>query len=374
MLSATTLCGCNAAVHGDNTAPASAPTSTNNEHLWLRAKGKQIVTSPLCVGDEKPFIMAGTGYCRDVIIRAQDDAVAEFCKKHSLNTIRLAFYTNNFNNEPAKPINIGEHIANFVEPVVAAVRKHNLYVVLDAHEYMSSKVNEATARQKQKTTQWDAGHVEKWINAWIAIAEKYKNEPRVLGYELLNEPHDIPVETVRENYLRCLREIRKIDTRHIIILGNADWSHARALEKTWGNAAAMLDAPHNNVVFAFHDYPEDNDPRVVQKHTIQFRDTHNVPVICTEFGATHWNKSETVCRKFLAGMHTLFAKENIGWLVWALKTLEDNPRGAVNEVDKTGLGPPRVYDSCAYSDLWFPAAQIHASPMPARARDTHRPR
>jgi hypothetical protein len=87
-------------------------------------------------------------------------------------------------------------------------------------------------------------------------------------------------------------------------------------------------------------------------------------VICTEFGATQWNKSETVCRKFQAGILAVFAKEDIGWMVWALKKLIDNPRNPYNEVDRTGLGPPAVHDSCQYSDIWEPVARIMSSPMP----------
>ncbi|MDR1280999.1 MAG: glycoside hydrolase family 5 protein [Opitutaceae bacterium] len=363
LLATTALAASTASVANSVALSAFTPTaSADREHLWLRVKGKHIVTSPLSADGEQPFIAAGIGYARDVIISAQDDAVMQFCKTHFLNTVRLSFYTNYIKK---RPIDIDEHIENFIEPVIAAARRHNLYVILDAHEYMSSKVDEATAREKQRTTQWDAAHLEKWIAGWRAVARRYKDEPQILGYELLNEPHDIPVEFVRENYLRCLREIRAIDTRHIVLLGNRDWSHARAMEPTWGNSAATLDAPRNNVVFAFHDYPEDNHPHIVQDRITKFRDAHNVPVMCTEFGATHWNKSETVCRKFLAGMHTLFARENVGWMVWALTKLEDNPRAPYNEVDKTGLGPPRVFDSCAYSDLWAPAAQIHASKMPA---------
>jgi hypothetical protein len=190
----------------------------------------------------------------------------------------------------------------------------------------------------------------------------------VLGYELMNEPHGLSAEVARAHYTRCIRAIRAVDQRHIIIVGNHNWSHARSLEATWGPVASSVDAPYHNIVFAFHDYPGDNHPWVVQRHVTQFRDQHNVPVMCTEFGATHWNKSETVCRVFLAGMHTLFAKEDIGWMVWALKTLEDSPRSPYNEVDKTGLGPPRQYDSCPYSDLWVPAARIMASPMPRPRR------
>jgi aryl-phospho-beta-D-glucosidase BglC (GH1 family) len=345
---------------------AESMTSTN--HIWLKVQGTQIVTSAQSQGGVRPFVPAGIGYCRDIIIRAQDDAVMQFCKERGLNTVRLSFYTLFFNSKKDRPIDIEVHIKNFIDPVVTSARKHGLYVILDAHEYMSEEIDEATAREKQKANRWDEASIQTWINSWVAVAEHYKDEPYVLGYELMNEPHDLAPELARDYYTRCLKAIREVDQRHIILVGNHDWSHARAMEDTWGPTASTMDAPYNNVVFAFHDYPEDNHPWIVAKHVTEFRDKHQVPVMCTEFGATHWNKSETVCREFLAGMHTLFAKEDIGWMVWALKRLKDNPRAPYNEVDQVGIGPPRKYDSCPYSDLWGPAARITASPMPEPAR------
>ena len=56
-------------------------------------------------------------------------------------------------------------------------------------------------------------------------------------------------------------------------------------------------------------------------------------------------------------MMALFAKEDVGWMIWALKRLEDNPR--------TPLVKP-TYDSCCYSDIWIPTARIMASPFPKR--------
>ncbi len=356
------------------TGTAGAPSETSiplrifgyradDSHAWLKVKGKHIMTSPESRDGERMFVPVGIGYARDVIIPAQDDEVMKFCKDRNLNTIRLPFYTRFFNNRDSEPLEIEEHIRDFILPAVLAAKRHNLYVILDDHGYFTAKVDEAKARQTQKVPRWsDAGFAE-WIRRWVKVAEFFKNEPNVLGYELLNEPHDIPPEAARMWYTRCLKAIRAVDQKHIILVGTADWSHARALEKTWGPVASTVDAPYNNVVFSFHDYPEDNHPWQVAKSITEFRDKHNVPVLCTEFGATHWNKSETVCRHFIAGMLTLFAKENVGWMIWALKQLEDNPRAPYNQVDKTGMNPPR-YDSCAYSDMWIPAAKIMATPFP----------
>ena len=348
--------------------PLAAQNASRDEPVWLQVKGRQIVTSPAAPGGEKPFIPVGIGYCRDVIIPAQDEEVMKYCKDRSLNTVRLSFYLLKFNGKADRPINVDEHIRDFIDPVVQAARRHNMYVILDDHEYLSSAVDEATARQKQETKSWDEATVQQWINGWVKVAERYRNDPYVLGYELINEPHDIAPEDAREKITRCLKAIRKVDQRHIILVGNNDWSHARAMEATWGSVASTVDAPYNNVVFTFHDYPEDNNPWEVQRHITSFRNKYNVPVLCTEFGATQWSKSETVCREFQYGMLTLFAKENVGWMIWALSRLKDDPRAVWVDPAQTAVGVRpghhNLADSCAYSDLWKPVARIMASPFP----------
>ena len=105
----------------------------DDAHTWLRVKGKEIVTSPLAKDGEKRFIPVGIGYCRDVIIPAQDEEVMKFCKARGMNTIRLPFYVRFFNNNESMPLDIDEHIRDFILPVVLAAKRHNLYVILDDH-------------------------------------------------------------------------------------------------------------------------------------------------------------------------------------------------------------------------------------------------
>jgi len=342
---------------------------TNTESLWLKVQGKQIVgTAP--GGVEKPFIPCGIGYGRDIIIPAQDEEVARFCKEHGLNTIRLPIYTRYFNSDEKKPIDLDYHIRTFIDPVIQAAKRHHLYVILDDHCYFSGKVDEANARGVQKTRRWDENGVNAWANGWARLAAYYKDEPYVLGYELANEPHDIDPETVRDWYGRGLKEIRKVDTRHIVFVGNNNWTHSRSMEPTWGSVASTFDSPYNNIVYAFHDYPQDDDPSKVEKNITQFRDTHGVPVLCTEFGATWWNKDESICRDFQTRLLAVFAKERVGWMVWALSGTHDNPKNATPLPDKVRkeknipLLPKSQYDSCAYSDIWTPVARSMASDFP----------
>jgi len=343
----------------------TAIASAADDWAWIRVDGSQFVTSESSKGGKQAFLPVGIGYCRDVIIKAQDTEVMAFCKNSGLNTVRLCIYTRFFNNKADRPINVDEHIRSFIDPVVQAARKQGIYLILDGHEYLSAEIDEKTAREKQKARLWNEDEIQQWLNAWRTLATHYRDEPYVLGYEIMNEPHDIPPEDARRILTRGLKAIREVDQRHIVFVSTHDWSHSRAMEATWGDVASTVDAPQNNVAFTFHEYPLDDEPLKVMSQVVSFREKHKVPVICTEFGATQWNKSETVCRKFQAGMLAMFAKEDIGWMVWALKTVVDNPRNPYNLVDKTGLGPPPSHDSCQYSDLWSPVAHIMASPPPA---------
>jgi aryl-phospho-beta-D-glucosidase BglC (GH1 family) len=352
------ICACVSAGEGNGGAPAlpvkQSEDKMKNDFAWLSVKDTHIVTSPQCRGGVRPFLPIGIGYCRDVCLGAQDEQVMQYCKARHLNTVRLSFYTRFFNNDVNRRIDLAAHLRNHVDPVVQAAKRHGLYVVLDDHAYFSGKIDEAQARQKQNAKRWDEQDVQDWIARWVKVAEAYRDEPYVMAYELQNEPHDLPAETVCDWYGRCIKAIRQMDTRHIIIVGSAEWSHARSLESTWAPVAKTLDAPYNQVVFAFHDYPKDNDPPVVQKHVTAFRDKHGVPVLCTEFGALP-KPGKEASRQFETGILDLCDKQDIGWMVWTIWGLKDSYSK-----------PPSPHESCAYTDLWVPAAEklSSRSPMP----------
>ena len=336
-----------------------------DEHLWLRVKGRHIVTSPLAEGGERPFIAAGVGYGKDVILHGYDDEVASFCAAMGLNTIRLAFYNQYFNNRAAEPLAF-EDVVAFTQPVVDAARRHGLYVILDDHAYFKDEIDEATARGEQKGAGWTTARFEEWVRCWGRVAEHYKNEPRVLGYELCNEPVCEPA-VARKWYRRAIEEIRRHDTRHIILVGTHHWSHARALEATWHDLADKLDAPYDNVVFAFHDYPLDNAPPDVARHLAAFQARYNVPVMCTEFGGG--GTPERIHREAQAGMLALFSREGIGWMLW---TLEDRhgagqpfpTRAEKKDREWVLKDDPRPRYWIPYPEIWGPVAKIVASPIP----------
>ncbi len=345
------------------------PPSGQEEHLWLGVKGRHIVTSPLAAGGEKPFVAVGVGYGKNVILRGFDDLVAEYCKRMGMNTIRLAFYNQFFNSRATEPL-VLDDVAAFVDPVIAAARRHGLYVILDDHAYFKNEIDEETARGEQKSAGWTTARFEDWVKCWGRVAEKYKGEPRILGYELCNEPVCEP-DVARKWYKRAIDEIRRHDKRHIVILGAHHWSHSRSMEATWSGLADKIDAPYNKAVFAFHDYPMDDDPWKVQKVLADFQNRYNVPVMCTEFGGG--GTPERVHREAQAGMLALFAKEGISWMIWTIQDRPDLGCGYPTRATKVNrkwepLPPPVERYWIPYPEIWAPHARIVASPMPVKGR------
>ncbi len=342
----------------------------DTSHVWLKVKGREIVTAPNSKGGERPFYSVGVGYGKNVLVRGYDEEVADYCKSMGLNTLRLAFYTMNFNSRPEEPLSF-EEITAFINPVLEAAKRHGLYVILDDHSYFKNEIDEATARQDQASKGWTEERFQNWVNRWVQVASYYKNEPFVLGYELCNEPVCAP-EVAQKWYRRCIEAIRKVDSRHIVIVGSNSWSHSRTLERTWGGIADKIDAPYNNVMFSFHDYPQDDNPWVVQATLRAFQAKYNVPVMCTEFGGG--GKPEPIHREFQAGMLSLFAFDKIHWMIWSIyydKTRAVSfPSIAVKvEGEKSPEKAWKIQNTnpgywIPYVDLWAPTARIMGSPFP----------
>jgi hypothetical protein len=341
----------------------------DTSHAWLKVKGREIVTSPLAKDGEQPFISVGAGYGKDVIVRGYDEEVAKYARDMGLNTLRLAFYTTHFNGKADLPLSFEDIIA-FIDPVLEAAKRHGLYVILDDHGYFKNEIDEEQARGEQKSAAWTEERFNLWVARWAQVADHYKNDPYVLGYELCNEPVCSP-ETARKWYQRCRDAIRKVDQSHIIIVGTHNWSHARAMEATWSGIGNTFDAPYDNAVFSFHDYPLDNNPWEVQAYLKAFQDKYNVPVMCTEFGGG--GKPEPIHREFQTGMLSLFALERIPWMIWALSYDPERATGFPTDARKTVDKKWEVVPSpnpgyyIPYVELWAPAARIMGSPFPEPA-------
>jgi hypothetical protein len=154
---------------------------------------------------------------------------------------------------------------------------------------------------------------------WVKIADKYKNEPAVIGYDIVNEPiaHYFNNELKEMNhqlfllYKRIVVEIRKHDKVHTIFLNGSNWS---------GNFDVFEEIIDDNVVYEFHKYWFDVNQGAIQSY-LDFSNRHQVPIYIGETGE---NTDE-----WINDFRLLLDQNQVNWCFWPYKKM-NNTRGIMN--------------------------------------------
>ena len=127
-------------------------------------------------------------------------------------------------------------------------RKNGVYLILNMHVPQGGfqSLGEGGALWENEENQ------NRLAALWKAIAERYREEPVIAGYDLVNEPVVTRAKSQWEDLARRLvREIRTVDQNHMIFV-----ERLNAIAGNWGNDAQnnffLVDDP--NVVYEFHFY------------------------------------------------------------------------------------------------------------------------
>lgn len=242
----------------------------------------------------------------------------KYLKSIGSNHIRLPFNYKMFTDD----LYMGERNAGFkyFDRIIEWCRAEKLYVLFDMHCAPGGQTGDNIDDSygypylfKSKSSQ------DLMTEIWMKIADKYKNEPVVIGYDIVNEPiaHYFNDELEDLNhklfllYKRIVEEIRTVDQVHTIFLNGSNWS---------GNFDVFEELFDDNVVYEFHKYWFDVNQEAIQKF-LDFRDQHQVPIYIGETGE---NTDEWV-----NDFRTLLDKNEVGWCFWPYKKM-NNTRGIMN--------------------------------------------
>ena len=210
-----------------------------------------------------------------------------------------------------------DHSGTLLESRVARIdrliewcRRHRLYVILDLHGAPGGQTgtNIDDSAFDRPDLFVVAENQERTIEIWRSLAERYRDEWIVAGYDLLNEP--LPNwfseynEQVLPLYRRITEAIREVDMRHMIILEGVHWA------TDWSIFTDRID---DNIMLQFHKY-WNNPDRESLKPYLSIRDAWNVPIFMGEGGE---NNSD-----WYAGAFRLFEDLEISWNFWTWKKVD----------------------------------------------------
>nr|WP_298991156.1 cellulase family glycosylhydrolase [uncultured Polaribacter sp.] len=141
-----------------------------------------------------------------------------------------------------------------------------------------------------------------YINAWKIIWERFKNEPYVLGYDIVNEPRKLKMKISYKDltdkyliplYQRIIDESHKINPNKKILFQSIFMNKG---EKIDNNQYAEITSPINreNIIFAPHIYQSNVD--FIQKNMDRFdkeSEMLKAPILIGEWGFPTFARTDT---------------------------------------------------------------------------------
>lgn len=263
--------------------------------------------------------LAGPDFAREFWQAFKDNYITEadiaYIKQTGANTIRLPFNYKLFTREDYMGKNDETEGFKQMDKVIDWCRKYDLHLILDMHDCPGGQTGDNI----------DNGHGYPWLfesessqqlfcQIWQKIASRYKDEPVILGYELMNEPiATMFSDSLRAAlnakleplYKRATKAIREVDQNHIILLGGAQWN---------GNFEPFSDWKFDNkIMYTCHRYGGEPTKAAIQS-IIDFRDKIKLPMYMGEIGHNTDQWQADFC--------ATIKKANIGYTFWPYKKID----------------------------------------------------
>lgn len=224
-----------------------------------------------------------------------------------------------------------------IDRLIEWCTQHRLWVLLDLHGAPGGQTGTNIDDSNGKPELFmDPANQDLTIALWRELAERYRHNTTVLGYDLLNEPlpnqwqHIYPNKLV-DLYKRITKAIREVDPNHLIMYEGTHWAN------NWDIFTEVWDP---NSVLQFHRYWSPPDLPSIQ-HFIDTGTQLGLPIYMGEGGENNTD--------WLTTAFQLYEDHNIGWNFWPWKKID-------TITSPCSINPPPAWsDIAAYGNNEAPA-------------------
>ena len=233
-----------------------------------------------------------------------------FIKRSGFNSVRVPFSYRLFVSDTTVPRLEGPGY-ELLDRVVDWCRREGLYVILDMHAAPGGQTGDNIDDGWAYPFLFESSESQDLTaSLWRKIANRYRNDPIVIGYDLLNEPIAPYFDTAALNqklepvYRKIVSAIREVDKNHVVYLGGAQWD---------SNFKIFGPPFDDKLVYTFHKYWVPVKVDAIQPY-LDFRTKYNVPIWMGESGE---NTDE-----WIDSFRKLLETNDIGWCFWPYKKLD----------------------------------------------------
>jgi len=251
------------------------------------------------------------------------------------NHIRWQLRWGGFPHGPADTSNVTEYetwleaMLEYVDSLIPVCRELGIKILLDLHTPPGGR---------DQNEKWPLFYNKQFQDAFLAVWEKmanrYKNETQIMGYDLVNEPDDRDLApglmSWRDLAIAAIQRIRPIDSQHPIFVEASPVSGPTTLPN-------FEPLPFDNIIYSFHMYEpyqfiyqnvyHNETPiyypgiiagkmwnkeqlRALLQPNVDWQQAHNVSIHIGEFSAIRWAPGNSTCN-YLNDVIELF--EEYGW-------------------------------------------------------------
>ena len=223
-----------------------------------------------------------------------------------------------------------------LDQVIAWCAARKMYVVLDLHAAPGGQGTDPNINDnlvpldlwKRHDAKGRLIYQDITVRLWEKLAARYKTNPAVAMYDLLNEPHNVDAAhglsadhtELNALFSRLIDAVRAQGDPHLLLLEGNGYGN----DYTNLTPADLKVKDKTNLVYNAHHYWNTNDPTAADAKNlnqlsliggmVRFRAARHVPVWVGETGE---NSNE-----WIAAAYRAFDAQGIGWCHWTLKRVD----------------------------------------------------
>jgi endoglucanase len=262
-----------------------------------------------------------------------DEADAGVLADNGMNCVRLPVNYRHFEDD-SRPFEFNREGLRHLDRAVGACARLGIYSVIDLHALPGAQNQHwHSDNPTHRAAFWDHPHFQDRVVAmWEVIADHYRDNPWVAGYNPINEPADESRAVVGPFYRRLVEAIRKVDGDHILFLdGNTYSTEFDVFEQTWDNTVYVCHDYAAPGLGGGGDYPGTTDGRYYDKSALEakyrertaYSRRTGTPVWVGEFGPIYTDDArvDEMRRQILNDQLDIYRRDDAGWSIWTYKDL-----------------------------------------------------
>lgn len=163
--------------------------------------------------------------------------------KWGFNFLRVPFNCRVIETAPYKYSKVG---LSYLDKVVKWGKKYKIWLLLDLHAAPGAQNHDWHSDSLGPAELWTKeSNRERTYALWEFLADHFKNEEIIAGYDLLNESVTEDTQLLNKFYQKLIKRIRAVDRHHMFFIEGNRWSQT----VDW-----MDDFQDDNYVVSIHDY------------------------------------------------------------------------------------------------------------------------